>query len=101
MQEKNSSEKLIHLNEMEEHLLKQRSKIAWIRLGDGNNSFFHASLKSKQKQSTISSLQREDGSRANCQDEISREVLNFYDQLLGKSNEKIAGIDIGVIRTGK
>ncbi|KAI5403341.1 hypothetical protein KIW84_050776 [Lathyrus oleraceus] len=40
---------VIKLNVIEEQMLQLRAKIDWLRLGDGNNSFFHASLKSKQK----------------------------------------------------
>lgn len=32
---------------IEEVILKQKSKIHWINCGDGNNRFFHASLKSR------------------------------------------------------
>lgn len=30
-------------------MLRQRTKISWIRLGDENNAFLHAMLKSKKK----------------------------------------------------
>ncbi|CAL5205182.1 unnamed protein product [Lathyrus oleraceus] len=40
---------VIKLNVIEEQMLQLRAKIDWLRLGDGSNSFFHVSLKSKQK----------------------------------------------------
>lgn len=39
----------MHLNDTKEHVLRQNAKIKWIRLGDRNNSYFHASLKSKHQ----------------------------------------------------
>ncbi|MCI32067.1 transposon TX1 putative 149 kDa protein, partial [Trifolium medium] len=40
---------VIKWNDMEEQMLRQKAKIEWLRLGDGNNKYFHASLKAKQK----------------------------------------------------
>lgn len=34
---------MVHWNQMEEKILRQMSKINGLRLGDGNNTFFHAS----------------------------------------------------------
>lgn len=37
------------MNEFEEQILRQIAKIGWMRMGDGNNAYFHASLKSKHQ----------------------------------------------------
>lgn len=39
-QVKKCTTKVLELNHMEEDILKQKAKIDWLRLGDGNNSFF-------------------------------------------------------------
>ncbi|XP_058784644.1 uncharacterized protein LOC131659472 [Vicia villosa] len=39
---KTKTEELLYWNEIEEKMLQQRTKIDWIRLGDGNNAYFHA-----------------------------------------------------------
>lgn len=39
-----------NLNKMEEQMFYQRAKLDWRKMGDGNNSFFHATLKTKLKQ---------------------------------------------------
>lgn len=33
--------------QIEEDILSQKSKVEWLKLGDGNNSYLHASLKDK------------------------------------------------------
>lgn len=40
----------------EEHLLKQKSKIHWLKVGDQNNKFFHKSLQVKRNCNRISSI---------------------------------------------
>lgn len=32
---------------MDEQLLRKGVKIEWLKLGDGNNAYFHATLKAK------------------------------------------------------
>lgn len=54
------TETVIHLNNMEEQMLYQRSKLDWIIMGDGNYAFFHATLKAKYKQTRIQLLVKDD-----------------------------------------
>ena len=98
---KQHTENLLNLQETEEKVLRQRAKVEWIRLGDGNNAFFHASLKSRQKKCGITKLLQEDGTVVHQQEDISNEVLNFYGKLLGETHEKLKSVDIVAIRNGK
>ncbi|KAH1189577.1 Transposon TX1 uncharacterized protein [Glycine max] len=98
---KQHTENLLNLQETEEKVLRQRAKVDWIRLGDGNNAFFHASLKSRQKKCGITKLLQEDGTVVHQQEDISNEVLNFYGKLLGETHEKLKSVDIVAIRNGK
>lgn len=91
---KQHTENLLNLQENEEKVLRQRAKVEWIRLGDGNNAFFHASLKSRQKKCGITKLLQEDGTVVHQQEDISNEVLNFYGKLLGETHEKLKSVDI-------
>lgn len=43
-----ASEQLLSIHKFEEEILRQKSKITWLNLGDGNNSYFHASIKAKK-----------------------------------------------------
>lgn len=46
---------------MEKRILKQRSKIDWLNVGDGNNSYFHTSLKEKHRQTQMHTLENDNG----------------------------------------
>lgn len=76
---------LLHWHDMEEKLLQQRFKIDWIRLGDGNTSYFPASVKTKNRNIGIKCLQKSDGCIVTSQTELESEVLAFYTDLVGTS----------------
>ncbi|XP_058765506.1 uncharacterized protein LOC131638998 [Vicia villosa] len=97
---KNLTEKVIHLNNIEEKMLAQRAKINWIRLGDGNNRFFHATLKGKNKQTRIQSLQTGSDDIVTDQQSIKEEVIQFYKNLVGTPASDLTGIDIEAMRRG-
>jgi hypothetical protein len=56
MQVKNCTEEVIKWCDMEEQMLRQKAKIEWLKLGDGNNRYFHASIKAKQRQCELRSI---------------------------------------------
>ncbi|XP_058762538.1 uncharacterized protein LOC131635918 [Vicia villosa] len=86
---------------MEESILRKRSKIEWVRLGDGNNSFFHSSVRSRQKHKQINRLIKEDGGVCDTHEAMEEEVLNFYKGLMGTAEKNLEGVDIAAIRKGK
>ncbi|XP_058753378.1 uncharacterized protein LOC131626575 [Vicia villosa] len=92
--------RLINLNALEEKVLRQKTKIEWLRLGDGNNSYFHASLKSKQKAKGILILQKEDGTEVTSQYSIEQIVVDFYGSLIGTAATNIYNVDVMAMRTG-
>jgi hypothetical protein len=75
-------------------MLRQKAKIEWLRLGDGNNKYFHASIKAKQKQCDLKTLYIENGTMLTSHEDIEQEVLNLYGNLMGKAEENLKGIDI-------
>lgn len=66
---------------MEENVLRQKFKVDWIKLGDSNNHFFHA--KTKQKRMYVC---RPDGSELTSRDEIEKEVLLYFGELMGNED---------------
>jgi hypothetical protein len=84
MQVKRCTEEVIKWSDMEEQMLRQKSKIDWLRLGDGNSRYFHASLKAKQRQCALRAIYREDCTVITTHHDIEQEVLNLYGNLMGR-----------------
>lgn len=60
-------ENVIRWNDLEEDMLKYKAMIDWLRLGDGNNYYFHASIKSKKNAKSTRVLYREYGTNVTTQ----------------------------------
>ena len=97
---KKCTETMIRWNEIDEEILQQRSKLDWLKLGDGNNAYFHASIRAKHKAKSIDKLELDDGSVVQDQDEIEAEVLRFYKSLMGDKTKTIQAIDIVAMSVG-
>lgn len=97
---KNLTSDIIKLNTIEDQLISQRAKINWIKLDDGNNAFFHASMKSKQQMNHIKSLKNKDGIILTTHHELEDEILHFYGELVGKSNHRMDNITMIAMRQG-
>ncbi|XP_058762598.1 uncharacterized protein LOC131635980 [Vicia villosa] len=95
------TDQVIQLNQMEETILMQKAKVDWLKLGDNNNAYFHASIREKNKQKAMYSLQALDGRELESQEETEQEILDLYGKLFGLRNQTSAGIDILAIRSGK
>ncbi|XP_050918711.1 uncharacterized protein LOC127136160 [Lathyrus oleraceus] len=94
------STKVLNLTNVEEQLLKLKSKVEWLRIGDGNNAYFHASLKSRRRQAQIANLKNKDGNILYLQEEIDQEIVNYYQNLVGTANMNLNSIDIIALRKG-
>lgn len=69
---------------MEEQLntyYKQHAHMTWLRKGDRNTSFFHASVKERRRTNRIGKLRREDGSWAVKEEEKKEVVTKYFAQL--------------------
>jgi hypothetical protein len=91
MKVKSCTEEVIHWSDMEEQMLRQKSKIDWLKLGDGNNKYFHASLKAKQKHCALRAIYREDGTLLTTHEDIEMEVLHLYGNLMGRAETSLMG----------
>jgi len=63
---------------VEENIMRQKSRVQWLKLGDGNTTYFHASLKSRIAQNRRTSLISANGSIVTTTNDIEDEVLGFY-----------------------
>ncbi|XP_058784180.1 uncharacterized protein LOC131658948 [Vicia villosa] len=88
------------IHEHEESRMRQRTKLNWIRQGDDNSKFFFAYLKARQNKSCITFLQQENGEILTEQNDLEKEVLDFYGSLMGDRARRIQHIDISAMREG-
>nr|XP_016455955.1 PREDICTED: uncharacterized protein LOC107779965 [Nicotiana tabacum] len=85
---------------VEESIMKQKSRVQWLKLGDANITYFFASTKNIYSQNKIKSLIMRNGEVVQTKQEIEEEVLGFYKQLLGSTTESLPAINPVVMRDG-
>ncbi|XP_058760042.1 uncharacterized protein LOC131633337 [Vicia villosa] len=100
VQVKNLTATVLELSQLEEHILMQRSKVEWLRQGDGNNKFFYSTIKEKNKQKAMHTLTSSTGEILSSKEDITNEVLEFYTSLVGTASETLAGINLPCILKG-
>ncbi|XP_058776555.1 uncharacterized protein LOC131650866 [Vicia villosa] len=93
--------KVIEWNELEESMMRQRTKIDWLRMQDGNNAYFYATLKIKSQHRSLNVLHQDDGTVLNGKDEIHQEVLKYYRSIMGTKVPTLKHVDIDILRKGK
>ncbi|CAK8539305.1 unnamed protein product [Lathyrus sativus] len=67
---KDNTEEVFKWSEIEEKILKQRSKIIWLRLGDGNNIYFYAQVKDKRGHNDLTTIYKDDDTLLSNQEDI-------------------------------
>ncbi|XP_058756821.1 uncharacterized protein LOC131630043 [Vicia villosa] len=96
---KDKTAEILHWNETEEKVLRKKAKVDWIKLGDGNNHYFHATLKAKHQQKRMT-ICRNDGTEITTNDVIEMEVLKHFGNLMGNEDMTLNPINIRVMREG-
>ena len=76
----------ISISSAEEAFFKQKTRNKWLNLGDNNSSYFHCLIKTRQERNTIKCLLDGDGNQVE-EDQIKDLVVDFYQKLLGSSND--------------
>lgn len=62
---------------VKESLATDKAMISWLKEGDGNTAYFHASIRARRKQNHMS-LQRPDGSSTDDALDIGKSVVEYY-----------------------
>lgn len=65
----------------EESFWKQRLKVFWLRDGDKNTKFFHASITGRRKRNKLVSTVKEDGVVVQTQEEITEVAEDYFKNL--------------------
>ena len=72
--------------EDEEKVLKQKSKIEWLKEGDQNNAYFHNFIKGRFSKSRIDYVYDEDGNKHSGND-IAKKFVEHFHGFLGKEDD--------------
>ncbi|KAG5581137.1 hypothetical protein H5410_051764 [Solanum commersonii] len=94
---KDNSEKWLNI---EESIVKQKSRVQWLQLGDENTTYFQASLKTRIAQNKITSLTTATGRIGNNSTDIEEEIISFYKQLLGSCATQLPVVNPLIMRNG-
>ncbi|XP_022013821.1 uncharacterized protein LOC110913288 [Helianthus annuus] len=70
----------------EERFLKQKSKVDWLRAGDANTAFFHASLKSRNHSTRIDVISNNEGVLFEGEN-VSKAIVAHYEKFLGSEDD--------------
>lgn len=69
----------------EEIFLKQKSRVMWLKHGDGNNKFFFNACRGRWNQNKILQLDDDLGNTYTTHSDISRVATDYYSSLFGQS----------------
>lgn len=70
------------VSDIEEKLLKQRSKLHWLQVGDHNNKAFHYAAKIRETKNSIREIRCPSGNVVTSQEEIKAEAERFFNEFL-------------------
>ncbi|CAI9099319.1 OLC1v1036114C2 [Oldenlandia corymbosa var. corymbosa] len=73
--------------EEEESYWYQKSRNSWLKEGDKNSKFFHATTVQRRKSNGIESLEREDGTWCEGEQEVETEIEGFYKELFASEDK--------------
>ncbi|XP_062118804.1 uncharacterized protein LOC133832483 [Humulus lupulus] len=76
-----------------ESFLRQKSKITWLRFGDENSSYFHASLKKRKVSNRIVSFISVDGTIVDDYEMVTLHFLQHFQSFLGCASRSNGHID--------
>ncbi|KAL1200690.1 hypothetical protein V5N11_019870 [Cardamine amara subsp. amara] len=65
----------------------------WLQVGDDNNRYFHQAAKQRQVHNSIRSIQRDDESMAETQNEIKIEAENYFHAFMTQFVPECTAID--------
>lgn len=82
------------LAELEEEVLKQKSKMHWLEVDDGNNRFFHSSRRIKEVRNAIHEIKSADGSLTKTDDKIKEEAQRFFKEFMEYQPQEYIGVSV-------
>lgn len=93
-EEAEAYEKWLHVAELEEDFLKQRSKLHWLDVGDQNNKTFHNSIRARQAQNIMREIRCSDGRVMSKHLEIKIEAERYFSEVLNQTPASYQGATV-------
>jgi exonuclease III len=79
----NTKSKLLALYAIQKSLMRQRSRLTWIKKGDANTRLFHITASARRRKKFIQTLQKASGGVAISKEDKEAELLNHFQSHLG------------------
>ncbi|XP_074283597.1 uncharacterized protein LOC141608138 [Silene latifolia] len=98
--ERACSQELEFLNKARLEFLRQKSKEAWLKEGDDNTSYFHASIKKRRARNKVYQVKDMRGKLCNHCDDIKNAFEEYYISLLGTS-KSVEHVKVNVVKQGQ
>lgn len=96
----NQTEQLMQTSQLEEQILLQKYKLNWMKFGNGNTTYFLATIRGKTNQIRLYKMEDPNGKMFNEAIEIEGEVIRFYRELVATPASSIKHMGIIVLREG-
>lgn len=80
---------LLDMMRREEAILRQKSRVQWLRSGDQNNAFFHRTVQTNNAKRTIRAIKNQQGLVLEKAEDMKNEAINFFQKLIGTADKEI------------
>ncbi|XP_060965179.1 uncharacterized protein LOC115720071 [Cannabis sativa] len=94
-------EKKLKCSNLYGSLLKQKSKVDWIKFGDENSAYFHACIKNRRDTNRIASFVNEQGQVVEDYSKVVHHFLSHFKSFVGSSSSATETILPQCIEEGK
>lgn len=89
-----AAERWQRISGIEEKVIKQRSKMHWLQLGDGNNKVYHNAVKVRETRNAIREIKCPSGCVATSHEDIKNEAERFFNEFLSYEPPEIQGVSV-------
>lgn len=85
---------------VEEQVLRQKSKATWIDCDDSNTKYFHAQWKMRSSQRNISSIYTDTGTKLTVPLAIEQEFIAVFKSLMGDRPKEVPCLNSAIVKEG-
>nr|XP_016462767.1 PREDICTED: uncharacterized protein LOC107785889 [Nicotiana tabacum] len=85
---------------VKESVLKQKSRLQWLKLGDSNTAYFRAYMKNRQARNNIGRITNSTGQILQSSTEVEEEILSFYRGLLCTTATQLPVVNPEMMQNG-